>query len=245
MRIVNLSPILIVREGKRLLLTMGQSTLASGRLTKDTDMELKNGRMELCMKVIGKMIWLMEKVRFCTFTVINMKATGSVTKLMEKENIPTAMVPNMMENGKMTSSMVSVQSPGTIILNIKANTQKAKSMESELTPGRMALNILVNGMKIESMARESTPGTMVDSTKEIGSITIWMVMGVIFGKTAVNTKVNTKTIRNTGKVHILGLMVVNMKVCGKMVGNMGVVNTSQNRDFQEKASGIMARGRSG
>jgi len=70
-------------------------------------------------------------------------------------------------------------------------------------------------------------------------------MVVIYGKMAENMKVNTKMTRNTDKELTHGQMVVNTKVTGKMEDNMDVENTYQNKDYQEKEFGIMAKEKSG
>jgi len=109
----------------------------------------------------------------------------------------------------------------------------------------MGLNILVIGMKIEFTARVNIHGMMVVNMKEIGKIIIWMGMVCIPGRTAVNTKVNTRRIRSTVMVYTLGLMVASTTDNGKMEGSTVEGNTYLNRVSIEKVFGRMVREKDG
>lgn len=97
---------------------------------------------------------------------------------------------------------------------MKVNIKKVKNMGKVLIFGKMVLDILANGLRIKFMEEESIPGMMVESTKEIGKIIIWMVMVLILGKMDVNMKDSIKKIRNMVVEFTHGQMEENMMEIG-------------------------------
>ena len=81
-------------------------------------MASRSGLIARYIRVTGKMIWLMVKVRFSMLEVISMKVSGSKIKLTGKVNTLTVMGLNTMGNGSMTSNMVRALNSGKIYRSI-------------------------------------------------------------------------------------------------------------------------------
>lgn len=67
---------------------------------------------------------------------------------------------------------------------------------------------------------ENILGLMVENIPDLGKTICFMELVCILGQTAGDTKVNTLTIRNTGKEFTHGPMVKNMMEAGRTASNM-------------------------
>ena len=78
-----------------------------------------------------------------------------------------------------------------------------------------------------SMELVSTNGPTVEFLREIGSTIVWKAKVSFPGVTVGNTSASIKTIKNTVKEPLRGLMVDAIKVSGTRVSSTGRVSTSK------------------
>ena len=101
------------------------------KITKEKDMEYKNGRMVQNTMDIGKMIKPMEKENYTMHLEIYMMENGKMIKLMEKEYICNIKAVDMKEIGLKMNNMVMDKKYGQMVQIIKDNILKGKNMEKE------------------------------------------------------------------------------------------------------------------
>ena len=197
------------------------------------------------MKDIGKIIKRMGREHFGTFTEIGTRANGKETKHTDLGNILIVTERPMKAIGEMIYSMDQELNSGMITQDTKVIIIKGRNTGKGITRGKTAHNILVIGMKIKYMELGSIDGTMADSMKETGQIIIWTDMACILGKTAENMKDNIRKIKSMVTVYTHGQMAVNTMGSGRVVNNMGEVNTYRRMGPVRKEFGSMERERRG
>lgn len=133
-------------------------------------MVYKNGKIQVNILVIGKMIKQMVKVNYIMHLVIYMKVNGKMIKLVVKVYIYIKMVVNMMENGRMICNMVMVQKFGQINQVLQVIIMKVKNMAKAKYNFVMVLHMKViqNIMKLKVMVFIN--GLMVNFMKVNGII---------------------------------------------------------------------------
>ena len=158
---------------------------------------------------------------------------------MGLESIFMQMGQNMKVNGSKTSSMGRVRSLGQMELPMSANILMVKRIGKENSSGQMELVMRGTFMRILSMVPDIIDGLTVEHTTANGKKTLWMekehLLGLMVGSMQVNLSMGTKRATE----FLPGLMVVLMKVAGRMESSTEKVFTNQLQGKQEKASGIM------
>ena len=175
-------------------------------MVSDTAKAFKYGKMAQGTRATGKMIIAMARVVKSVSMEMYMKVTGSTAEIMDEEHISILMDKFTLEAGKKTNHMDSGLRCGQMDHNLKETTLRGKSMAQASLNGQIIPCILVNFTKIACMAMEYA-----------------------YGVTAVNTKVNRKTINCMVKVYFIGKMVVSI---------LENLLRTKNRD-SENLSGLM------
>ena len=103
---------------------MEPSTTDSGRREKDAEWEDKSGKMEPFMRVIGLMIWLMDKGDSSKLEETSIRENGLMIKPKEKEFTSIRMVLHTLENGIMINNMAMDMKNGLMELNMKGTILK-------------------------------------------------------------------------------------------------------------------------
>ena len=146
-------------------------------------------------------------------------ANGRMTRLTDTEFTLTSTVQNMKDTGKMICSTVMVWKHGLMVQDMKVTIKKVKSMEEAPMSGPMGQNTLVTGLTTRLMDKVYTHGSTVVLMKAHGRIIICMDKAHTHGVTVENMKESTIWTKSMATVSISGLMVVAMKVTGKMGNN--------------------------
>ena len=103
----------------------------------------------------------------------------------------------MRASGWTTCSTATVKSNGPMVQSMKVNTLPVKSTEKAFTAGMTDRGTMASGRRIRFGAWARTHGSTDASSRESGSIIIWMALASIPGKTADSTVANTKTTKST------------------------------------------------
>ena len=118
---------------------MEQFTRDSGQ-KKALDMARvsRSGKMEVSMRVTGRMTWLMEEADSFILTEMSTKENGLMIKLMDAVPMFIWTGLNTLVNGEKTSSMDSVLRHGLMVQSMRGTTSMVKSMELVLLSGLTA-----------------------------------------------------------------------------------------------------------
>jgi len=116
--------------------------------------------------------------------------------------------------------MVTALRLGLMVLGTMASTCKERNMAKVNSLGPMAARIRASLLRITYKAKESIIGQTADSMTASGSIIRWRGTACSPGPTADATKAPTLTTKRKVRVTFTGLMVVNMRVVGRMESSM-------------------------
>ena len=102
----------------------------------------------------------------------------------------------MRASGWTIFSTATGKSSGPMVQSMKVNTSPAKSTEKAFTAGMTGRGTMASGRRIRFEAWARTHGLMDASSRENGSIIIWMASASTPGKTADSIVVSTKTTKS-------------------------------------------------
>ena len=154
---------------------MVTSIMASGKMTKHTDLEIIITQMALATKDTGLRISSMVMARKSGLTMPAMRASTATVRSTEEVNSSGLMVPLTPANSRRTTSMVTVFTLGPMVDNTTDSGRTTRWMVQVYLHGPMEESMKVNTWMIKRRVMECLPGLMVVSTTVTGRMESSMV----------------------------------------------------------------------
>ena len=182
--------------------------------------ELRFGKMELNMKVIGEVAWLKAKEYSIIQMEIYIQENSYKIKQMDSEFIYIKMAKNMKDFGRMINKKEQEKKNLKMDLSMKVSLRMEKNVVRAIINGPTAQHFLDIGLIIILKEKVNINGQIREFIKENGEITSFMEKVFIHGLMVEDTRENMRMIKSTDMDHIIGLMANAMKDIGKMGNNM-------------------------
>jgi hypothetical protein len=182
--------------------------------------ELRFGKMELNMKVIGEVAWLKAKEYSIIQMEIYIQENSYKIKQMDSEFIYIKMAKNMKDFGRMINKKEQEKKNLKMDLSMKVSLRMEKNVVRAIINGPTAQHFLDIGLIIILKEKVNINGQIREFIKENGEITSFMEKVFIHGLMVEDTRENMRMIKSTDMDHIIGLMANAMKDIGKMENNM-------------------------
>jgi hypothetical protein len=189
----------------------------------------------------GAMVWPKELEHSTTLTAMFTKENFFKIVQMASECTSIRMDKSMKDTGKMTCKRAKEKKSSRMAASTTDSSRAVRSGDLELTYGLTHLFTLASGSITTSKDRENTSGLMVESTKECGAKTNFMVWVFILGQTEESTRESIRMIRNTDMEFTPGPMAKSTTVVGRMESNTVKLDLPIQRTAQSSVSGKMER----